>query len=99
MRTKVTFPVSNTAHQTPGVIVMRIDDRAGEPVQQQWTGLVTVFNATPIAVRLRIPGLSSRFVLHPVQAGGHDPVVKRARVEGQWASVPARSFAVFVEPR
>ena len=67
--------------------------------EQQWTGLVTVFNGTPIAVRLRIPGLSSRFVLHPVQAGGHDPVVKRARVEGQWASVPARSFAVFVEPR
>ena len=99
VRTKVTFPVSNTAHQPPGVIVMRIDDRAGEPVQQQWTGLVTVFNGTPIAVRLRIPGLSSRFVLHPVQAGGHDPVVKRARVEGQWASVPARSFAVFVEPR
>ncbi|MFT3861967.1 pullulanase-type alpha-1,6-glucosidase [Micropruina sp.] len=99
IRTKVTFPVSNTAQQPPGVIVMRIDDRVGEPVQRQWAGLVTVFNATPLAVRVRVPGLSSRFTLHPVQVAGHDPVLKRARADGEWASVPARSYAVFVEPR
>ena len=98
IRTKLTFPVSNTAHQLPGVIVMRIDDRLGEPVRDEWDSLVTVFNATPLPVRLPVPGLDSRHLLHPVQAGGHDPVVKRARVEGEWATVPARTVAVFVRP-
>ena len=99
IRTKMTFPVSNTHHQLPGVIVMRIDDTSGDPVQQQWASLVTVFNATPLAVRLPVPGLTSRHELHPVQARGQDAVVRHARVEGHWASVPARSFAVFGEPR
>ena len=61
MPPKATFPVTNTAHQPPGGIALPFDDRAGEPVQRQWAGLVTVFNATPIAVRLRVAGLSSRF--------------------------------------
>lgn len=99
IRTKVTFPVSNTHHQLPGVIVLRIDDSVGDPVQREWAAMVVVFNATPLPVRLPVPGLSSAYRLHPVQASGHDPVVKKARVEGQWASVPARSFACFVEPR
>ena len=99
IRTKVTFPVSNTHHQLPGVIVLRIDDTVGDPVQGEWAAMVVAFNATPLAVRLPVPGLTSAYRLHPVQAGGHDEVVKHARVEGQWASVPARSYACFVEPR
>ncbi|HOQ53622.1 MAG TPA: DUF3372 domain-containing protein, partial [Micropruina sp.] len=98
IRTKITFPVSNTHHQVPGVIAMRIDDRVGEPVQADWASLVAVFNATALPVRLQVPGLTSRHGLHPVQAAGCDEVVKSARVEGQWAAVPARSYAVFVEP-
>jgi len=99
IRTKVTFPVSDTHHQQPGTIVLRIDDTVGEPVQTEWAHLVVLFNGTPLAVRLRVPGLNSGHRLHPVQASGHDPVVKASRVEGEWASVPARTFACFVEPR
>lgn len=98
IRTKLTFPVSNTAHQVPGVIVMRIDDTVGEPAQDDWSSAVVVFNATSLPVRLPVPGLGGRHVLHPVQARGHDVIVKGARVEGGWARVPARSFAVFVRP-
>ncbi|WP_298128786.1 pullulanase-type alpha-1,6-glucosidase [Micropruina sp.] len=98
IRTKLTFPVSNTAHQIPGVIVMRIDDSVGEPSQHEWSSLVAVFNATPLPARLAVPGLDRRHVLHPVQARGHDVVVKGARVDGEWARVPARSYAVFVRP-
>lgn len=98
VRTKLTFPVSNTAHQIPGVIAMRIDDSIGEPSQDEWSSLVAVFNATPLAVRLAVPGLDRRHVLHPVQTQGHDVVVKGSRVDGGWARVPARSYAVFVRP-
>ena len=98
IRTKITFPVSNTHHQLPGVIALRIDDRVGEPVQAEWGSLVTVFNATPLPVQLQIPGLTSGHQLHPVQARGCDEVIKSTRVEGQWAAVPARSYAVLVEP-
>ena len=98
VRSKVTFPVSNTHHQLPGVIAMRIDDTVGDPAQGDWASLVVVFNATPLAVRLPIPGLTSRHRLHPVQADGHDPIVKQSRVESSWAGVPARTFACFVEP-
>ena len=96
IRTKLTFPVSNTVHQLPGVIAMRIDDRVGEPSQDDWAQLVTVFNATALPVRLAVPGLDAAHRLHPVQADGHDPVVKQARVDGTWACVPARTQATFV---
>lgn len=59
IRTKLTFPVSNTAHQIPGVIVMRIDDSVGEPSQHEWSSLVAVFNATPLPARLAVPGAGS----------------------------------------
>ena len=98
VRTKVTFPVSDTAHQVPGVIVMRIDDRLGDPAQDEWANLIAVFNGTPLPVRLPVPGLDGRHLLHPVQANGHDSVVKGTRVQGEWVRVPARTFAVLVRP-
>ncbi len=98
IRTKMTFPVSDTAHQIPGVIAMRIADSVGDRSQEEWSSLVAVFNATPLPVRLAVPGLDRRHVLHPVQARGHDVVVKGSRVDGEWARVPARSYAVFVRP-
>ncbi|MFT3971643.1 MAG: pullulanase-type alpha-1,6-glucosidase [Micropruina sp.] len=98
IRTKMTFPLSNTAHQIPGVIAMRIDDSVGDRSQDDWSNLVAIFNATGLPVRLAVPGLDRRHVLHPVQARGHDVVVKGARVDGEWARVPARSYAVFVRP-
>ena len=98
IRTKITFPVAGGPHLLPGTIVLHIDDTVGEPVQHEWARLTVVFNATPLAVRLQVQGLDSGHRLHPVQAGGHDAVVKQSRVEGEWVRVPARTFACFVEP-
>ncbi|MCW3156719.1 pullulanase-type alpha-1,6-glucosidase [Micropruina sonneratiae] len=98
VRTKMTFPLSNTVHHVPGTLVMRVDDTIGDPTPGAvWSGLVMVVNATPLAQRLPVPGLAGH-VLHPVQARGHDPVVKGTRVEGDWVRLPARTVAVLVGP-
>ncbi len=99
IRTKVTFPAANTWQQVPGVIVMSIDDRVGEPVDPNWGRLVLVLNATPRPVNARAPGVPGDFVLHPVQQAGVDPTVREAARTADGFAVPGRSYAVFVQPR
>ena len=60
--------------QTPGVIVMAIDDRRGRDIDRKLDGVVVVFNASPEATSRRSrrsPG--RRYALHPVQASGRRP--------------------------
>ena len=89
---RVSFPRGGPG-QTPGVIVMAIAGRSrGE-------GVVVVFNATPAAAAEAVPSLAGRrYALHPVQAGGGDPVVRAASYDGASGTfrVPARTVAVFV---
>ena len=99
IRTKVSFPTANTWQQIPGVLLMHIDDRVGEPVDPTWAGLVAVFNATPREVHARVPGLEGDFVLHPVHQAGADPVVRGSQWRDGGFLVPARTVAVFVESR
>lgn len=91
----VSFPVSGTWQQIPGVIVMRIADPT---VERRWRGLVTVFNPTSRPVRQPVPFDTGGFTLHPVQAAGADEVVRRARAGAAEFVVPALTVAVFVEP-
>ncbi len=99
IREKVSFPVSNTWQQIPGVIVMRINDRVGDPVDHRHVGVAVVFNATPRTVHQGVPGSTSRFTLCPVQALGADDVVREAAAVDGGFRVPARTVAVFAEPR
>jgi len=89
------FPVSGTWQQVPGVIVLRIAHPAVEP---RWRALVAVFNPTGRAVRQQVPFPTSGWVLHPVQAGGDDPVVRQASAGDAQFDVPAHTVAVFVDP-
>ncbi|MFZ0530339.1 MAG: pullulanase-type alpha-1,6-glucosidase [Propionicimonas sp.] len=98
VRAKVSFPVSDTWHQAPGVIVMAIDDRV-DPVDDRWSGVTVVFNATNWVVRQSVPIDLTGFELHPVQAGGSDDVVRTSSVGHDWATVPPLTTAVFVRPR
>ncbi|OFI38370.1 alpha-1,6-glucosidase [Arthrobacter sp. SW1] len=91
---KVSFPLGGPS-QTPGVIVMKIDDTAGPDVDPSLKGLVVVFNASDEATTQAVPGTAG-YELHPVQAGGHDPVVKTASFNAGSFTVPARTVAVFV---
>lgn len=95
---RVAFPSGGPA-QTPGVIVMSIDDSDGRDLDPRSEGIVVVFNASDQATTQTVPGLAgARFSLHPVQAGGGDPVVRGStyhRATGAF-TVPARTVAVFV---
>ena len=98
VQAKVTFPVANSWHQSPGVVVMAIDDRTS-PVDDQWSGVLVVFNSTPWLVRQSLPLDLTGYALHPVQAEGADPLVRQSEVGRDWITVPARTAAVFVRPR
>jgi pullulanase-type alpha-1,6-glucosidase len=96
---KVSFP-SGGPNQTPGVIVMRIDDTVGPNVDPALKGLVVVFNASDEATTQTLAATTGqRYNLHPVQANGSDPIVKTATHDagnGQF-TVPARTVAVFAQ--
>jgi len=94
---KVSFPNGGPG-QTPGVIVMRIDDTRGPDVDRALKGLVVVFNGSDEATTQTVTATAGqRYHLHPVQADGSDRVVRTATHNarnGQF-TVPARTVAVF----
>ncbi|WP_344387633.1 pullulanase-type alpha-1,6-glucosidase [Asanoa iriomotensis] len=94
---RVAFPIGGPS-QTPGVIVMTLDDTTGKDLDRRWERIVVVFNATPTATTQTLPGTAGRtYSLHPIQASGSDAVVKTARHTGGGTfTVPARTVAVFV---
>ncbi len=81
----LSFPLSGK-DETPGVVTMRVND------------LLVVLNATPERRTQHVAATEGTpYTLHPVQAGGADPVVKSAsydRGSGTF-SVPGRTVAVF----
>lgn len=96
---KVTFPNSGS-DATPGVIVMQIDDLAGDDVDPELDGALLVFNASPDAVTETVGALAGRsFDLADAQANGSDAVVKTTTWDAATGtvSVPARSVAVLVD--
>jgi hypothetical protein len=95
---RVGFPVGGPG-QTPGVIVMAIDDRGRHGIDRKLDGVVVVFNASDEPTSQQVASLAGRrFSLHPVQAAGGDPVVKASTYDGRTGAfaVPARTVAVFV---
>ena len=94
---KLSFPSAGPG-QTPGVIVMQIDDTVGADADPGRRGLVVVFNASARPTTQVVPGAAGAgYALHPVQAAGSDPVVKTASFTAAAGSftVPARTVAVF----
>ena len=97
---KLSFPNSGP-NQTPGVIVMRLDDTAAPDIDPQLRGMVIVFNATPDTVSERIAAVTGqRYDLDPTQISGHDPIVTQSRYDSTTGTftVPARTVAVFQAP-
>ncbi|WP_308250305.1 pullulanase-type alpha-1,6-glucosidase [Sphaerisporangium fuscum] len=92
---RLSFPVSGAA-ETPGVVTMHLDASGLDP---RWTSITVVLNATPETRSQTVPALKGAEVtLHPVQAGGTDPVVRTSAFapETGTLTVPARTVAVFV---
>jgi pullulanase-type alpha-1,6-glucosidase len=93
---RVAFPTGGP-DQTPGVIVMTIDDVGGTDLDPDRERLVVVWNATPGSQTVNLASAGS-LVLHPVQAAGSDDVVKQATVDADSVAVPARTVAVLEQP-
>ena len=98
--TRLQFPQSGEEQQ-PGIVVMQILSQGDglETLDSKWKSVFVVFNTTGRVAAGDLPDLSDRnYVLHPVQARGTDPIVKRSSMTDGSYSVPARTVAVFVEP-
>ncbi len=93
---RLSFPLSGTT-ETPGVLTMRLDGRG---LDQRWSSVTVVFNATPAAATQTVPALRGAAVtLHPVQRDSADPVVRTASFDTGTGTltVPARTVSVFVQ--
>ena len=94
---RVSFPNGGPG-QTPGVIVMAVDDSAGRDLDRRLEGIVVVFNASPAATSQTVASLAGRrYKLNPVQGHGGDPVVRQSSYSSATGTftVPARTVAVF----
>ncbi|GAA1564371.1 hypothetical protein GCM10009678_54310 [Actinomadura kijaniata] len=94
---RLSFPLSGTPGEAPGVITMRLDGRGLDP---RWRSVTVVFNATPHVQRQTVPALAGTATrLHPVQAASSDPVVRTASADTATGTlqVPGRTVAVFVQ--
>ena len=93
--------------QVPGLIVMEIadpgvDPLAGGDLDRDASGVTVLFNATDEDLTYELTeAKGSDLVLHPVQAGSVDPVVRSASFDSGTGTfeVPARTTAVFVDPQ
>ena len=86
--------------QIPGLIVMHLEDDPQARLDPQYDHIFVLFNANPGEVRYSLPadaGMES-LSLHPLLAGGSDPVVRQAAFDPatQTFRVPGRSTAIFV---
>ncbi|MBB1509751.1 pullulanase-type alpha-1,6-glucosidase [Tessaracoccus sp. MC1756] len=98
---KVTFPNAG-ADQTPGLILMRIDDTVGTDVDDAVDGLLVAFNATPEAISEQVDGMAGvEMALSPVLTDGPDADATLGTTS--WTSstgtltIPARSVVVLVQ--
>jgi pullulanase/glycogen debranching enzyme len=98
---RVAFPTGGPT-QTPGVIVMTLDDRTGPDLDPHYEGLVVVFNASPSPTTQTLPALAgSAYTLHPIQVTGSDPAVRTSTYNPATGAftVPPRTVAVFASRR
>ncbi len=86
--------------QTPGLIVMRLQDVAG--IDSQFSDIVVLFNSGPEVVSFAADSLAGgAYELHPVQQNSADAVTQGAKFDAanQTFVAPGRTTAVFVVKR
>ncbi|MFG2074222.1 pullulanase-type alpha-1,6-glucosidase [Nonomuraea maritima] len=91
VRRRLSFPGS-----ADGVIALHVRTDGLDP---RWSSVTVVFNATPHPQVQDVPvAPGETLALHPVQAAGHDPVVRASAYDPatRALTVPARTVAVFV---
>ena len=80
--------------QTPGLIVMRLQDNSD--LDPNYKEIVVFFNARLDAVTFSDTALTGHYVLHTVQQNSVDATVKQASYASNTFNVPGRTTVVFV---
>jgi hypothetical protein len=101
VQARLSFPLSGTSAEKPGVITMVLSDSGpGGRLDKRWKSITVVFNATPTAQTQVVPGFAgaSGVVLHPALVGSADPALAGATFDKATGTftVPARSVVAFV---
>jgi pullulanase-type alpha-1,6-glucosidase len=92
--------LNNGPDQIPGVIAMVLTDTRSLRIDNPFTRIVVVFNASDEEQTISAESLKNgKLRLHPVQQSSADPVVRSASYNATTGSlkVPARTTVVFVE--
>lgn len=95
---RLSFPLSGTAGEAPGVITEHLDGTGLLGVDKSIT---VIYNATPATQTQTIQALAgTRQALHPVQRYGTDPTVKQSSYAPSTGTftVPPNTVAIFVQP-
>ncbi|MFI7237387.1 pullulanase-type alpha-1,6-glucosidase [Streptomyces cyaneofuscatus] len=93
---RLSFPLSGTADEVPGVITQHLDGKG----LGTYRSVTVIYNATGTVQQQTVKSLAgSGQVLHPVQKQGQDGTVKRSAFAPRNGTftIPAHSVAVFVQ--
>jgi pullulanase-type alpha-1,6-glucosidase len=95
-----------SSEQQIGLLVMHIDDTAGEVVDNKYQSLMVIFNTSDKTQTFNYnfkedlnASSTQGYQLHPIQKQGSDEVVKQSKVTAEGFIVPPLSSVVFVKPR
>ena len=89
---KVSF--LNTDNKQSGLLVMKLDDTQGKPVDDKVATLIVIFNSSTKSQKFIYAG-ADEYQLHPIQQGSVDTVIKQSKVDDKSFTVPALSSVVF----
>lgn len=82
-------------HQN-GLLVMKLDDSKGTPVDENYQSIIVIFNTAEQAQTFN-DSQASDYQLHPIQKNGGDVVVKHSMASEQGFTVSGLSSVVFVK--
>jgi len=98
--------------QQLGLLVMKIDDNVGKPVDDNYQSLMIIFNTRAETQSFSYndnfkeeedassaTNSSPSYQLHPIQKNGADDAIKQSQVTPEGFTVPPLSSVVFVKPR
>ncbi|MGL1956473.1 MAG: pullulanase-type alpha-1,6-glucosidase [Colwellia sp.] len=91
-----TYQKNSGKSQQAGLIVMKLDDTVGVAVDENYQGLMVIFN-TSTKAQFFAYKTASEYQLHPVYKNGVDKVVKQSEISAKGFTVPALTSAVFVK--
>jgi pullulanase/glycogen debranching enzyme len=99
-------------NQHIGLLVMKIDDNVGKPVDDNYQSLMIIFNTSAETQSFNynddfkeekdassVANSSPSYQLHPIQKNGVDEVIKQSQVTPEGFTVPPLSSVVFVKTR